>query len=270
MAPPDIRSQVAESIENAVAHLADALAELDRLPASDRSAVGLAARAIDSYASVAEATLALLKDALRDHPNPEVAKWLDGLGHLGRIMHHTGGRLLLATTSSEFPLKLEYIDLPLLMERACHFHQTRASAMGKPLPIIARSVGEVPLVWADRVAVAVVADSLLSNAVKFSNPGGEIVVQTVPGPGGVVCSVRDHGPGFDALEQGHVLDRAPTSESTSEPVDRATGFGLAIAKEFVNRMSGKLWAESEPGRGACFFFRLPYHPEGSTVPPRLT
>jgi signal transduction histidine kinase len=267
MAPPDIRSQVAESIENAVAHLADALAELDRLPASDRSAIGLAARAIDSYASVSEATLALLKDALRDHPNPEVAKWLEGLGHLGRIMHHTGGRLLLATTSPEFPLKPDYIDPSLLMERACSFHQSRSAAMGKPLQITCRPVGEVPLVWADRVAVAVVADSLLSNAVKFSDPGGEIVVQTVPGPGGVVCSVRDHGPGFDSLEQGRVLDRA---EFNSGPADRSTGFGLAIAKEFVDRMGGKLWAESEPGHGACFLFRLPYHPEGSTVPPRLT
>jgi signal transduction histidine kinase len=267
MAPPDVRSQVAESIENAVAHLADALAELDRIPASDRSAIGLAARAIDSYASVAEATLGLLKDALRDHPNPEVAKWLDGLGHLGQIMHHTGGRLLLATTSPEFPLKSEYIDLSLLMERSCHFHQARASAMGKPLQISCRAVGEVPLVWADRVAVAVVADSLLSNAVKFSNAGDEIVVQTVPGPGGVVCSVRDQGPGFDTLEQGRVLDRIGSISGSAE---RSTGFGLAIAREFVDRMEGKLWAESEPGRGASFFFRLPYHPEGSAAPPRLT
>jgi signal transduction histidine kinase len=42
--------------------------------------------------------------------------------------------------------------------------------------------------------------------------------------------------------------------------EAASGFGLTIAKEFVERMGGKLWVESEPGRGACFSFRLLYHP----------
>jgi signal transduction histidine kinase len=145
-------------------------------------------------------------------------------------------------------LKQEYVDMPVLMSRACDFH--RKSADLKQLQIVCRSIGEVPTAWADRVAVAVVADNLLSNAVKFSQPGGEIVVQVMPGPGGIVCSVLDNGPGLTSLEQAQLFDRG----------GRKSGkFGLAIAKEFVVRMGGRLWSDSEPGRGACFSFRLPYH-----------
>jgi signal transduction histidine kinase len=150
------------------------------------------------------------------------------------------------------------------MERVCDYY--RSSARQKQLDITCRPIGELRPVWADRVVVAVVADNLLSNAVKFSKPGGQIVVQLVPGPGGVVCSVHDHGPGLTHLEQARLLrsnGRAGTTPTAGEP---SSGFGLVIAKEFIERMGGRLWVESEPGHGACFFFRLPYRSEGLLVP----
>jgi signal transduction histidine kinase len=261
MSQPDPRSQVAQSIEQAIAYLADALVELDSIPAHDSSTIGFVAHAMNNYLSVTDATLALLRHALRDYPDAEVARWLEGLRHLGSMMHHTIGRLVRATSTEDFPLKPDYMNLPRLMERACDHYRVKAAQ--QQLEIRCRTVADIPPTWGDAVAVAVVADNLLSNAVKFSHPGGEILVQILPGPGGVVASVRDNGPGLSFLEQTrlfqpHLTPASPITPGT--PNAPSQGYGIRIAKGLIDRMGGRLWVESEEGRGACFFFRLPYHP----------
>jgi signal transduction histidine kinase len=260
MTMPDPRTQVAQAIEDAIADLADALVELDSIPVHDQSTIGFVAHAMNNYLSVTDATLALLRQSLRDYPDPEVAKWLDGLRHLGSMMRHTVGRLVRTTGTDDFPLKPDYMNLPLLMERACEHYRVKAAQ--KQLQIICRSVGDIPLTWGDAVGVAIVADNLLSNAVKFSHPGGDILVQILPGPGGAVASVRDYGPGLTFLEQARLFQNSAVVDPATPPAQQSTGYGIKIAKGLIDRMGGRLWAESEPGRGACFFFRLPYHPPG--------
>jgi signal transduction histidine kinase len=256
----DSRAQAVQAIENAMADLEEALVQLDRLPAHDASAIGFVAHATNSYLAVNEATLDLLTHALRDHPNAEVGKWLDGLRHLAILIHHTVGRLV-RVAPSDFPLKPAYMNLPLLMQRACDYYRNLAER--KRLTLICQTIGEVPPAWADRVAVAVVADNLLSNAVKSSDAGSAIEVRVTPGPGGVICSVRVHGPGLSPFDHAGTVQPV-TPSSTPLAAEPPTDFGLAIAKEFVERMGGKLWSESEPGQGTSFMFRLPYHDrEGS-------
>ncbi len=263
MTTADSRAQAVRAIENAMAHLDEALFQLDRLPAYDPSAIGYVAHATTSYLAVNEATLDLLAEALRDHPNPEVRKWMDGLRHLAIMIHHSVGRLV-HVSPSELPLKLEHVNLPVLMHRACDYYQSTAER--KRLTVNCQSIGEAPPAWADRVAVAVVADNLLANAVKFSDPGGTILVQITPGPGGVVCSVRDHGPGISPSDHVRLVERGVTMGSPTAPGEPSTGFGLAIAKEFIERMGGKLWSESDPKHGTCFSFRLPYGAPGGSNP----
>jgi signal transduction histidine kinase len=259
MSPSPEHSNVALSIEHAIAYLAEALDELDRLPSRDPSTVGFFAHVMNNYLTLTDGTVGLLEKALRDHSNREVATWLAGLRHLGTLMHHALGRLLHASPTEDFPLKPEEVNLPLLMERVCEYY--RPSAGRKQLEIACRSIGEVPTVWVDRVAVAVVADNLMSNAVKFSNPAGQIVVQILPGPGGVVCSVQDNGRGLTPLEQVRLFQPASRPGPPPTAGEPSSGFGLAIAKELVDRMGGRLWSESESGRGACFSFRVPYRVE---------
>jgi signal transduction histidine kinase len=257
MSVPNPQLRAAESIENAIAELSNALMEIDRL-VDDGAAIGWAAHAMNNYLSVSDATLNLIAGVVPPEASPEVVKWIDGLRRLGDMMHHAIGRLLRTSTPAEFPLKLEYVDVPLLMTRACDYHQKHADP--KDLQIVCRTIGDVPQAWADRVAVAVVADNLLSNAVKFSNPGGQIVVQIMSGPGGIVCSVLDNGPGLTPAEQVHLFERGARRRDGLSANPSSAGYGLAIAKEFVDRMGGRLWSDNEPGRGACFSFRLPYHP----------
>ena len=149
---------------------------------------------------------------------------------------------------------LDRINMPVMLDRACKYFRRRAGTEGVQLTSVA--IGQVPLAWGDRVAVAVVADNLLSNAVRASSPHGTVRIQIMSEPGHVVCSIKDTGPGLSADEQERLF-AAPLPPAAGPSEAQRHGYGLAIANEFLRRMDGDLRCESEPGRGACFSFRLP-------------
>jgi two-component system phosphate regulon sensor histidine kinase PhoR len=97
--------------------------------------------------------------------------------------------------------------------------------------------------------------NLIHNAVKFTNPGGEILLLAEAGEGGVRFAVRDNGVGIAAddlsriFERFYKLDRSRTGGGT--------GLGLSIARHIVEAHGGKIWAESIEGQGSTFYFTIP-------------
>ena len=258
MTTPDWRVYLANSIEEAMGHLSQALVELDRVPAYDKATIGSVAHAMDNYLSVTEATLDLIGQAVRENRNlSEVVTWLEGLRQLANLMYHTVGRLIRVSTPSEFPLKPEYMNLTTMMDRAVSYYRTNAGE--KHLKIESSFIGDVPLGLGRSRRRGRRGRQSVVEALKFSNPG-IIRVEITAGPGGVTCSVFDNGPGLTPAEQARLF----TAKGKNDP---PRGYGLTMAKEFIDRMGGRLWSQSEPGKGACFSFRLPYHPEGLFDPP---
>ncbi|MBI3299760.1 MAG: PAS domain-containing protein [Elusimicrobia bacterium] len=102
--------------------------------------------------------------------------------------------------------------------------------------------------------------NLLSNAIKFTPKGGSITVSLSPAPDPVVPSVlysiKDSGPGIPKDQQEKVFEKFVQIASGEKHVG-GTGLGLAIAKALVHLQNGKMWIESEPGRGSDFRFTLP-------------
>jgi signal transduction histidine kinase len=250
----DARHRAVTSIEDAQLALDRALSELDAIPSVDPHIVGFAAHALNSCANTTTAAAELLQHTLAGYPDPEVATWLEGIHHAAHMMRHTIGRLLHASAPSDFPLKFGHVNLVLLMDRAIQYYKRAAEP--NEIRIVNLAVGQIPLVWADSVAVAVVADNLLSNAVKVSPPGSTIYVQLIAEESAVVCSVRDAGPGLTREARDQLFQRM-VGGSSIRAAEPSGGYGLAVAWEFVDRMNGTLWCESEPGRGARFVFRLP-------------
>jgi light-regulated signal transduction histidine kinase (bacteriophytochrome) len=262
----DPRARVGRPIENAIAELTEALDELDALSPNDRSTIGVLAHAMNNYLSVGDAVLTLLARALGDHPDPDVRKWLDGLRRIDAMMEHAVRRLVFTYPADDFPLTPEYVDLPVLIDRACNHHRSRAERA--QLEIVCRTVGDVPTVWADAVGTAVVADNLLSHAIGRATPGSLILVQIVPGPGGVVCSVRDTRRDPDPRDP----PRPPERNTPPSGGDYAAGaqppdLAIQIATAFVERMDGKLWSERASDQVPTIAFRLPYHPAGHASRP---
>ena len=251
---PDAKTRTSESITKARAELDRALAELDSIRAFDPAVVGLVAHALSNYITVTTATVEMLQLTLRDYPDPDVAVWLDGIAHAANLMQHSVGRLVAVAAPRDFPLKPDYVNLALLVQRAVEYYRRRAEPHG--VAIAVETVGAIPLVWGDRVALAVVANNLLSNAVHVSPSGTTVRVRLVKEPGHVACTISDAGPGLTQDAQARLFDRPLPSEPET-PTTPGSGFGFAIAREFIRRLDGELWLQSEPGHGASFSFRLP-------------
>ena len=111
----------------------------------------------------------------------QVRQWLEGLHHLLDMTHQTVARLLRVYEPKQMPLQFDHMKLEVLMERACAYH--RRSAAQKQIEIVCRTAGYVPQVWADRVAVAVVADNLLSTSRSCPAPVARCAASPITGPG---------------------------------------------------------------------------------------
>jgi len=250
----DAKARAAAAIEEAKGELDRALEEIDMIQTFNPMLVGLVAHSLNNYISVTSATVEMLQLTLRDSKDPDVPIWLEGIGHTADLMQHSVSRLVSLSAPRDFPLKLDRVNVPVLMDRACEYFRRRSGTAGTN--ITCNRVGQVPLAWADRVALAVVADNLLSNAVRASGPHGVVRVQVMPEPGHVVCSIKDSGPGL-SHEQQHAIFETPLPPPPAPGDPPQQGYAMAVTKEFIRRMDGELWVESELDRGACFSFRLP-------------
>ena len=116
----------------------------------------------------------------------------------------------------------------------------------------------VPRVPADRDRVMQVMLNLLSNAVKFSPEGtGRVEVQLSETPGSVRVDVRDNGVGISREHQGVIFEKFRQVGDTLTDKPAGTGLGLAICRQIIDHFGGRLFVESEPGRGSVFSFTLP-------------
>lgn len=142
-------------------------------------------------------------------------------------------------------------------------------ARRKKLNMQCELADDLPQVFGDRDRVRQVLINLLGNAVKFTPDGGTVKVMAevgmlsqsaVDSQQGVVVSVKDSGIGVPPEAQKKIFDPFFQVDNSSTREYGGTGLGLSIVKRLVEAHSGSLWMESEPGKGATFFFTLPLAP----------
>ena len=109
---------------------------------------------------------------------------------------------------------------------------------------------------ADRVRLERVLNNLVDNAIKYSPRGGEVVISARAGDGEVVVSVKDHGLGISKNDQEHLFELFRRGEGT-HPEISGVGLGLSVCKRLVEAMGGRIWVESEVGKGSTFYFTVP-------------
>jgi signal transduction histidine kinase len=121
------------------------------------------------------------------------------------------------------------------------------------------------MVFADKFAVQTVLRNLLSNAIKFTPSHGSINVTASEKNNVVEISVSDNGQGITKEKQRKIFRVDTVSSSPGTDGEKGTGFGLLLCKDLVQRNGGKIWFESEKGKGSTFHFTLPSHDAGTSL-----
>jgi PAS domain S-box-containing protein len=151
-------------------------------------------------------------------------------------------------------LKLQYRPVkPIeIVQYAVDALKFQAGLKNIPLEIQCRP--DLPLVNADLEKTSWVLINFLSNAIRYSAEKSPVMLSVIQKQNRVVFSVQDNGKGIERQHLDHVFEKfykAPDGDSHS-----GTGLGLAISRDFIQSEGGRIWAESEPGKGSTFSFDL--------------
>ena len=155
-------------------------------------------------------------------------------------------------------LELATFDLPLAIDNARTFVRERATRHGIGVDVtIDERLGEFT---GDERKIKQILLNLLSNAVKFTPEGGRIAIDARHSNGSVEISVSDTGIGISPDDQTRVFEEFRQVGGDYAHKKEGTGLGLTLAKKFVELHGGKIWVESELGKGSTFSFSLPQKP----------
>jgi two-component system sensor histidine kinase GlrK len=152
-------------------------------------------------------------------------------------------------------------DLGDIVQRSVH--KTELIAQHKDISLDVRIEDGVPLLPLDEKRIQQVVDNLISNALKFTHYGGRVCVCVSPRRSGngasdhVEVRVTDSGEGIAGDELERVFERFYQGRGGRAGSKQGTGLGLALSRYIVEAHHGKIWAESELGRGSTFIFTLP-------------
>ncbi|WP_232631529.1 ATP-binding response regulator [Methylobacterium sp. Leaf118] len=155
----------------------------------------------------------------------------------------------------DITLRREPVDLAGLAREVCEANRPLADSKGQclttALPAELYLCGD-----AERLREAL--DNLVSNAVKYSHPGGAIVVSVQEEAGLYLCAVADEGPGLSPEDAGRLFGRYQRLSAKPTAGEGSTGLGLSIVKRIAELHGGRAEAFSEgPGKGAVFSVRFP-------------
>jgi len=122
----------------------------------------------------------------------------------------------------------------------------------KVLPVISNN----PVAEGDMYMIGSVLRNLISNAIKFTNKNGIIRVKTKTMDNEIQVSIIDPGVGIkpEIIQKLFKISEQATTTGTSK--ERGTGLGLIICKDFIDKHGGRIWVESQPGKGSVFHFTL--------------
>jgi two-component system, NtrC family, sensor histidine kinase KinB len=123
----------------------------------------------------------------------------------------------------------------------------------------------LPCLIGDEQQVSWVITNLVTNALKHTDSGGVVSIRARQDDGNLLLQVEDTGHGIPAEHLEKIFDKFVQVKQVSENMPGSVGLGLAIAKEIVEHYGGRIWADSEPGKGSIFSFVLPLRQLHSTT-----
>lgn len=130
--------------------------------------------------------------------------------------------------------------------------------------IIFENIVDVEIV-ADRERISQVFLNLLSNAIKYSPTGSPVVITVQEKDSTVICTVKDQGFGIPANQQDKIFEKFYRATGEYRDTYPGMGLGLHIAENIITNHEGRIWVESEEGKGSVFYVQLPIASETSNI-----
>ena len=199
-------------------------------------------------------SLKLLKDERISKLSPEQKELIDHLQQDNQRMLKILSELLNMSQIETGRIQLEVKEVSPSTIITSGIDTVALSAKEKDIIITDITSSGLPSILADADKTIWVLNNLLTNAIKYSKPGGIIEVKALQVKNEILFSVKDAGPGIPGEFLTKVFDRYYKVPGSKE---KGTGLGLAISKEFILAQKGKIWVESEIGKGSVFYFSLP-------------
>jgi signal transduction histidine kinase len=202
----------------------------------------------------------VLGERLFGELNEKQAEYTDDILSSGRHLLSLINEILdlSKVEAGRMELEVATFDLPLAIDNARTFVRERAAKHGIGLDVtVDERLGDFV---GDERKIKQVLLNLLSNAVKFTPEGGRIGIKARQADGSVEISVSDTGIGISREDQPKIFEEFRQVGSDYAHKSEGTGLGLTLAKKFVELHGGRIWVESEVGKGSTFTFTLPQKP----------
>ena len=199
----------------------------------------------------------VMMDGIFGEVNEEQRKWLGKILANGSSMVELVGDFLDVSKleAGYVDIHAEATHLGELLERTLDNYLILAQ--NKNITIRKVVDPSMPPVHADARRLDQVLGNLISNAIKFTGEGGEIEVAVRTGETEVTVWVRDNGAGIAADEIEYLFNKYHQASNSRDCGPKGTGLGLVICKMIVKAHGGKIWVESDVGKGSTFYFTLP-------------
>ena len=147
------------------------------------------------------------------------------------------------------------VKLPEIISQV--LEELQPHVIEKKLTLEQKLPAALPAVYGNADAIHELFGNLIANAVKYTLVGGRVEVGASNSGGEVLIKVQDDGIGIPAEAVGHIFEEFYRADNVKAEAVEGTGLGLSIVKQILHAHSGKIWVESEQGKGTTFSFTLP-------------
>ena len=199
------------------------------------------------------ATMLEMVGQLNDQQNSYVQKIISGVESMSRLVNNL---LDLGRIESGVGLQLETINVQDVVERVTGSLQLQAAQ--KRIQLSCEFPQQsVPMIEADQALLQQALHNLVENAIKYTRAEGKVHVRVRTQPIGAVFEVIDNGIGISPVDQPRLFEKFYRGAQHGSKEQHGTGLGLAIVKSIAERHGGRVWAESQLGKGSTFYLAIP-------------
>lgn len=198
----------------------------------------------------------LLEEQMKDRNYEEIEEYSKYIHSASKRAMNLLSNLLEWSRSQTGKIKFtpEFFDLAVLINEVVELFYDAASQ--KSIKISKVMPHNIPFI-ADKSMLENVIRNLISNAIKFTNTNGMIIIKVDMNEHNVFVSVKDNGVGISEEDIDNLFIHEINNTTLGTNKEKGTGLGLLLCKDFVEKHNGKLTIESEPGKGATFSFNIP-------------